>query len=172
MTDADIGTFTQMLAEAQLAAVKAERITTADRPNRKRHYTGNSKRTEQYHAQKQQKLGETGQQFIQNFFNKKPDIERMPATASLTDSDVVEAPDRGELVEGRIEVLEEDEDEEPAVENLLQEMRKAKHQQLSIPETLTDKLLNGLSHKNFSALHHAQVQLNMESQNKKIDVFF
>ena len=52
VTDADIVAFTQILAEAQLAAVKAERIATAEKPNRKRHYTGNSKRTKRYHAQK------------------------------------------------------------------------------------------------------------------------
>ena len=50
VTDADIVAFTQILAEAQLAAVKAERtVATADKPNRKRHYIGNSKRTKRYH---------------------------------------------------------------------------------------------------------------------------
>jgi len=49
------------------------------------------------------------------------------------------------------------------VEDLLREMREAKHQQKGIPETLTDKLLNGLSHKDFPALRRARVQLNMES---------
>jgi hypothetical protein len=60
------------------------------------------------------------------------------------------------------------------VEDLLQEMREAKHHEKSIPKTLTDMLLDGLSHKDFPALHcaHVQLRLNMESQNKKIDVFF
>lgn len=58
------------------------------------------------------------------------------------------------------------------VEELLQEMKKTKRCQESIPETLTDNLLNGLSYKDFPALRRARVQLNMESQNKKIDVFF
>jgi hypothetical protein len=52
VTDTDIAAFTQMLAEAQLATVKAECIATAEKLNRKCHYTGNSKRTKQYHAQK------------------------------------------------------------------------------------------------------------------------
>jgi hypothetical protein len=52
VTDADIIAFTQILAEAQLAAVKAEHIATAEKPNWKSHYTGNSQRTKRYHAQK------------------------------------------------------------------------------------------------------------------------
>jgi len=49
------------------------------------------------------------------------------------------------------------------VEDLLREMREAKRHQESIPETLTDELLNGLSHKDFPALRRARVRLNMES---------
>ncbi|KAF8516431.1 hypothetical protein BU17DRAFT_92771 [Hysterangium stoloniferum] len=52
MTNTDIVAFTQKLAEAQLAAVKAECIAMAEKPNWKCHYTGNSKRTKWYHAQK------------------------------------------------------------------------------------------------------------------------
>jgi hypothetical protein len=52
VTGADIVAITQILAEAQLAAVKAECIATAEKPNQKCHYTGNSKRTKRYCAQK------------------------------------------------------------------------------------------------------------------------
>jgi hypothetical protein len=83
VTDADITAFTQLLAEAQLAAVKAERAEKSEKPNRKRHYTGNSKRTKQYHAQKRRKLDETGQQFIQIFFKKKTDTDSTPKAANL-----------------------------------------------------------------------------------------
>lgn len=51
-------------------------------------------------------------------------------------------------------------------------MKQAKHHQASIPETPTDNLLNGLSYKDFPALRRARVRLNLESRNKKIDVFF
>jgi hypothetical protein len=51
-------------------------------------------------------------------------------------------------------------------------MKQAKRHQVSIPETPTDNLLNGLSHKDFPALRCAHVQLNLESRNKKINVFF
>jgi hypothetical protein len=58
------------------------------------------------------------------------------------------------------------------VEDILQEMRKLKRLQETIPKTRTDNLLNGLSYKDFPALRHARAQLNIKSQNKKIDVFF
>lgn len=107
LTDADIVAFTRRLAEAQLAAVKAEQITMTEKPNRKRRYTGNSERTKRYHAQKRRKLGETGQQFIQSFFKNKTAIESMPDSGS------------GEI-DSEDEVLpvgaSEDEDDEAAVE--------------------------------------------------------
>ncbi|KAF8507884.1 hypothetical protein BU17DRAFT_100179 [Hysterangium stoloniferum] len=110
VTDTDIARFTKRLAEAQLAAVKAERVTMAEKKlNRKCHYTGNSKRTKQHHAQKQRKLGETGQQFIQSFFKQKTmiaSVETMPS-----------APKINRDVEPEVlEVDSEDEDEETAVE--------------------------------------------------------
>jgi hypothetical protein len=58
------------------------------------------------------------------------------------------------------------------VEDILREMKEAKHRQETIPETPTDNLLNGLSYKDFPALCRARAQLNIESRNKKIDVFF
>jgi len=115
VTDADIVAFTKMLAEAQLAVVKAECIARAKKPNRKCHYTGNSKRTKQYHAQKRQKLKETGQQFIQTFFKKKSNTESMPAGLQ-TNNDGIEALGGDESRNVEAEVPEEDEDEEPAVE--------------------------------------------------------
>src|SRR5271170_3670021 len=75
----------------------------------------------------------TGQQFIQSFFNKKPDIESIPA-ASLTSSDAAEALDGGELEEIGIEVLEEDEDEEPAAEIMVDSGEE--HLQRLFPEDI------------------------------------
>ena len=106
VTDADIVAFTQILAEAQLAAVKDECIATAEKHNQKRHYTGNSQRTKRYHAQKRQKLGETGQQFIQSFFKKKPAIRGIPSAPGVD----------SESEEVEVKVLEEDVNDEIAVE--------------------------------------------------------
>lgn len=87
-TNADISMFSQILAEAQLAAVKAEREAAYERPNRKRYYTGNALRTKRYHAQKQRKLAETGQQFIQSFFIMKLECEdAQPTLHEISDSD-------------------------------------------------------------------------------------
>jgi hypothetical protein len=198
VTDADIAAFTEILAEAQLAAVKAEQLAKAEKPNRKRHYTGNSKRTRQYHAQKRQKLRESGQPFIQSFFAKKTDIE-IEQVEHQGDLDSLETEDNelvGIIAENGEEHLrrlfpEDDcvrlvvprqasldcsmpyvKSAKERVEDLLQEMRKEKHHQENISETLTDVLLNGLSHKDFPALRRARVWLNLESRNKKIDVFF
>jgi hypothetical protein len=109
VTDTDIARFAERLAEAQLAAVKAECVAMAEKPNRKCHYTGNSKRTKQHHAQKRRKLGETGQQFIQSFFKQKT------TTASIETTPT--APKINRNVEPEVlEVDSEDEDEETAVE--------------------------------------------------------
>ena len=110
VTDEDIVTFTQILAEAQFAAVKTEHIATAEKPNRKCHYTGNSKRTKRYHApsQKQWKLGETVQRFIQSFFENKPAVD------SISSSPVVDS--ESGKVEFEVLELEEDVDDEIAVE--------------------------------------------------------
>ena len=190
VTDADIAAFTQILAEAQLAAVKAEQLAKAEKPNRKHHYTGNSKRTRQYHAQKRQKLGKSGQPFIQSFFAKKTDIE-IEQVEHQGDLDSLETEDyelMGIIADGGEEHLrrlfpEDDcvpvprqasldcsmpyvKSAKERVEDLLEEMRKEKHHQENISETLTDVLLNGLSHKDFPALCRARVWLNLESQNK------
>jgi hypothetical protein len=113
VTDTDIAHFTERLAEAQLAAVKAEHVAMAEKPNRKRYYTGNSKRTKQHHAQKRRKLGETGQQFIQSFFKQKTmpaSIETMPTAPKININRDVEP----EVLE--VDSDSEDEDEETAVE--------------------------------------------------------
>ncbi|KAF8501243.1 hypothetical protein BU17DRAFT_72022 [Hysterangium stoloniferum] len=51
-TETDIFMFSQILAQVQLAAVKAEWEAAQGQPNRKRHYTGNAPQTKCYHAQK------------------------------------------------------------------------------------------------------------------------
>jgi len=56
INEAKIEHFNAILFEAQAMAVKAEREANGERPKRKRHYTGNSNRTRQYHAQKRRQL--------------------------------------------------------------------------------------------------------------------
>ena len=73
-TDADIFMFSQILAEVQLAAVKAEQEAAQEQPNCKQHYSGNAPWTKCYHAQKRRKLAKTGQKFIQSFFMEKPEL--------------------------------------------------------------------------------------------------
>jgi hypothetical protein len=71
MNEAKIKHFNDILFEAQAMAVKAECEAHSEKPKRKRHYTGNSTRTRQYHAQKRQKLAATGQKFINAWFMKE-----------------------------------------------------------------------------------------------------
>ena len=63
--------------------VKAERKANGEKPKCKRHYTGNSTRTQQYHAQKRRQLAATGQKFINSWFSreKKPS-ELLPKDAA------------------------------------------------------------------------------------------
>jgi hypothetical protein len=71
---AKIEHFNAILFKAQAMAVKAEREANGEKPKHKRHYTGNSTRTQQYHAQKRRQLAATGQKFIKSWFSreKKP----------------------------------------------------------------------------------------------------
>jgi hypothetical protein len=50
--ESGIDRFNAILFHAQAIAVKAEREAAGEKPKRKPHYTGNSKRTMQHHAQK------------------------------------------------------------------------------------------------------------------------
>jgi hypothetical protein len=75
MNEAKIEHFNAILFEAQAIAVKAECEASGKRTKRKRHYTGNSNRTRQYHAQKRRQLAATGQKFINSWFSKKRKLD-------------------------------------------------------------------------------------------------
>ena len=83
INEAKIEHFNAILFEAQAMAVKAECEANGEKPKRKRHYTGNSTRTRQYHAQKRRQLAATGQKFINSWFSreKKPS-ELLPKDAA------------------------------------------------------------------------------------------
>ena len=71
-----------MLATAQLAAIEAERKVRQEKPKRKHHYTGNAPQTKCYHAQKQQKVVETGQSFIHHqFFTRSKCLPELAASS-------------------------------------------------------------------------------------------
>ena len=92
--------FNAILFEAQAMAVKAEREANGEKPKRKRHYTGNSTRTWQYHAQKHRQLAATGQKFINSWFSKerKPNsTTKVPPTDTL---EIIEISDDSEASEG------------------------------------------------------------------------
>jgi hypothetical protein len=78
MNEEKIKQFNDILFKAQAMALKAEHEARSEKPKRKRHYTGNSTRTRQYHAQKRQKLAVTGQKFINSWFAR----EKIPASAA------------------------------------------------------------------------------------------
>ena len=69
--EADIEHFNAILTHAWAMAVKAEREAAGEKLKRKRHYTGNSERTNRRHAQKRRKLEATGQKLISSIFMKK-----------------------------------------------------------------------------------------------------
>jgi len=85
--------FNAILFEAQAMAVKAEREANGEKPKRKHHYTGNSTRTRQYHAQKRRQLAATGQKFINSWFSKKKEsnsttelsLEETPEIIEISD---------------------------------------------------------------------------------------
>jgi len=82
VTDAALSNFSRMLATAQLAAIEAERKARQEKPKRKHHYTGNAPRTKCYHAQKQQKVVETGQSFIHHqFFMRSKCLPELAASS-------------------------------------------------------------------------------------------
>ena len=80
----EIHHFGQILSEAQALAVMAEREATEGRPNRKRHYTGNSVRTKRYHAMKRRQLADQGQRFIHSWFSQTP--KKAAVTETMEDS--------------------------------------------------------------------------------------
>jgi len=102
INEAKIEHFNAILFEAQAMAVKAEREANGEKPKRKRHYTGNSTRTRQYHAQKRRQLAATGQKLINSWFSreKKPNI--LPPKDSAPE--VVEISDNSDASEGEDEI--------------------------------------------------------------------
>ena len=58
------------------------------------------------------------------------------------------------------------------VEELLRQLREGRHPHDDSLETATDELLNGLSHKDFPALHRARAELMVKAKDKKLDIFF
>jgi len=102
INEAKIEHFNAILFEAQAMAVKAEREANGEKPKRKRHYTGNSTRTRQYHAQKRRQLAATGQKLINSWFSreKKPNI--LPPKDSAPE--VVVISDNSDASEGEDEI--------------------------------------------------------------------
>lgn len=102
INEAKIEHFNAILFEAQAMAVKAEREANGEKPKRKRHYTGNSTCTRQYHAQKRRQLAATGQKLINSWFSreKKPNI--LPPKDSAPE--VVEISDNSDASEGEDEI--------------------------------------------------------------------
>ena len=101
---AKIEHFNAIFFEAQAMAVKAEHEANGEKPKHKRHYTGNSTRTWQYHAQKRQQLGATGQKFINSWFSKEEKPSKLlPKDAAaeiveiLDNSDASESKDKDEI---------------------------------------------------------------------------
>jgi len=103
--EADIEHFNAVLAHAQAMAVKAEREAAGEKPKRKRHYTGNSDRTKQHHAQKRRELGITGQKFISSMFSKKATGSTTCVTEGARDKPT---PEIIEIADG----LDDDDDDE------------------------------------------------------------
>ena len=92
INEAKIEHFNAILFEAQAMVVKAECEANGEKPKCKRHYTGNSTCTWQYHAQKRRQLAATGQKFINSWFSreKKPSKllpkDAAPETVEISDN--------------------------------------------------------------------------------------
>ena len=97
INEAKIEHFNAILFEAQVMAVMAEHEANGEKPKHTRHYTGNSTRTQQYHAQKRRQLAATGQKFINLWFSmeEKPS-ELLPKDAA---AEIVEISDNSDASE-------------------------------------------------------------------------
>lgn len=78
--EAAILRFSEVLAEAQVMAIKAERDLEGKR--KRGSYKKNSARTKRYHAQKCRKLAENGHTFINQYFAKKAKETAPPSKRS------------------------------------------------------------------------------------------
>jgi hypothetical protein len=83
-------------------AVKAECEANGEKPKCKRHYTGNSTRTQQYHAQKRRQLAATGQKLINSWFLREKEPNMLPPKDSAPE--VVEISDNSDASEGKDEI--------------------------------------------------------------------
>src|SRR5271156_4501282 len=103
--EAAIHHFNQILFEAQAMAVKAEKDASGEqRRKRKHHYTGNSVRTKQYHAQKRRALAGTSQKFITSMFSKKRQDVGNTLEKLTPDKEVIEVEDNSESEEEQDDV--------------------------------------------------------------------
>ncbi|CAA7270186.1 unnamed protein product [Cyclocybe aegerita] len=193
--ESNIHQFAAVLCEAQALAVKAEREAAADKPNRPKHYTGNSKQSQRLHAFNRKKLAAAGQQFINSWFTVAKKTVSEDESGSDSDSspedpptEDVEAsmgwlfPERDELSnemnpgplhdttgtqsDTRVRSAKEE------VEELLKQLWNGCRPSDDSPETRTDVLLNGLCYKDFPMLRRALAKLTVKSKDKKLDVFF
>ncbi len=102
INEAKIEHFNAILFEAQAMAVKAEHEANGEKPKRKQHYTGNSTRTQQYHAQKRQQLTATGQKLINSWFSREKKPNMLPPKDSAPE--VVEISDNSDASEVEDEI--------------------------------------------------------------------
>ena len=181
--EADLEHFRTILTHAQAMAVKAECEAAGKKPKRKRHYAGNSDRTKWDHAQKHRKLEVTGQKLISSMFTKAEKFElkepaaeveeaNHPIIDTFNDSDL----DDGNEIETSLKDSElfpqADEQLTQRVEELLRQLQEGRCPQDYSPETITDQILNKLSHKDFGSLRSAWAELTVKAKDKKLDVFF
>ncbi|CAA7261901.1 unnamed protein product [Cyclocybe aegerita] len=175
--ESDIHQFAAVLCEAQALAVKAEREAAADKPNRPKHYTGNSKRSQRLHAfNSEETVSEDESGSDSDSSPEDPPTEDVEASMGRL------FPERDELSnemnpgplhdttgtqsDTRVRSAKEE------VEELLKQLRNGCRPLDDSPETRTDVLLNGLCYKDFPMLRRALAKLTVKSKDKKLDVFF
>ncbi|KIJ22610.1 hypothetical protein M422DRAFT_276934 [Sphaerobolus stellatus SS14] len=186
LDDQQLVDFVTVLQQAQTAAQAAEKEGMAGR-KRKRHYTGNSKRSEQRHAANQRKLAEDPKhQFITKFLQPKVFSQNASET-DASDSEAIMLEDNL-AIEGQTPPLTPaplDEQEPVSTEELSDNEEglhaNEAHQRLqemlcdltdNAPMSVSDSALDSLSWKDFPKLHWARDCLSVKNKDKTLDIVF